>query len=121
MAKVKNKNKNTDQPDTPEQFETGVPYPPPPGYSAGTNNTYPEPLTTTPHFDNPKNPRGIPSSMCNGVPDNYALDAQKIENPTPARTAQPYTTAGPTDPLWTTSPERVSAGQNRKPPQEVIP
>jgi len=64
--------------------------------------------------DNPKNPRGISSNLTDGTPDAQATNAQKIQNPTPSR-----------PPLAATSTvsvlERVSAGQNRKPPQEVVP
>jgi hypothetical protein len=97
--------------DAPEQFQEGTTEP----TGAGTPNSAPVPLTTTPHFDNPLNPRGISSNLCNGVPDNQATDSQKVQNPTPARAPQAATTY----PM--TVGERVSAGQNRKPPQEVIP
>jgi len=66
--------------------------------------------------DNPLNPRGVPGHMTTGQPDSQATDAQKIENPTPAR---PPLLAN-MDPPFTVQ-ERVSAGQNRKPPAEVIP
>ena len=65
--------------------------------------------------DNPLNPRGIPSSMTTGAPDAQATDAQKSQNPTPARI--PVAATMFPDPNL----ERVSAGQNRKPPQEIIP
>jgi len=86
----------------------------------GTDNTYPEPPTDPASnpanwADNPLNPRGIPSPYCNGAPDTQATDAQKAQNPTPARI--PVQATLYPDP----NPERVSAGQNRKPPQEIIP
>ena len=99
------------RPNSPTQFQEGTTDP----SGAGTANTNPVPLTITPHFDNPLNPRGISSNLCNGVPNNQATNAQKIQDPTPARA-----------PLAATSypmavGERVSAGQNRKPPGEIIP
>jgi hypothetical protein len=79
--------------------------------------TYNAPLTTTPHFDNPLNPRGIPGSMCDGAADAQATTDQKTQNPTPQR--QP---TNATDyPAPAINLERVSAGQNRKPPGEIIP
>jgi hypothetical protein len=86
----------------------------------GTDNTFPEPPTdpsATPSgwVDNPLNPRGIPSNLCDGAPDSQATDAQKAQNPTPQRA--PIATNIYPDPFY----ERVSAGQNRKPPQEIIP
>jgi hypothetical protein len=86
----------------------------------GDPNTFPEPpvdpaSNPAGFADNPLNPRGIPTAYCNGAPDSQATDAQKTQNPTPARiptTAEMYP-----DP----NPERVSAGQNRKPPEEIIP
>jgi hypothetical protein len=65
--------------------------------------------------DNPLNPRGIPSNMTNGYPNAQATDAQKTQDPTPARI--PIAADMFPDP----NPERVSAGQNRKPPLEQIP
>jgi hypothetical protein len=65
--------------------------------------------------DNPLNPRGIPSNMTAGSPDAQAMDAQKSQNPTPSR--PPIAATMFPDPFY----ERVSAGQNRKPPQEIIP
>ena len=53
--------------------------------------------------------------MTNGLPNDQAMDAQKAQDPTPARIPIPAT-AYPDPNL-----ERVSAGQNRKPPEEVIP
>jgi hypothetical protein len=87
---------------------------------AGDANTVTEPPTdpaSNPFgfADNPQNPRGIPSSMTNGLPNDQAMDAQKAQDPTPARIPIPAT-AYPDPNL-----ERVSAGQNRKPPEEVIP
>jgi hypothetical protein len=64
--------------------------------------------------DNPKNPKGISSNLTDGSPDAQATDAQKVQNPTPAR--PPLAATATTSVL-----ERVSAGQNRKPPQEIIP
>lgn len=65
-------------------------------------------------LDNPKNPRGVPSSLTDGTPNAQATNAQKVQDPTPSR-----------PPLAATSTvsvlERVSAGQNRKPPAEVVP
>ena len=79
--------------------------------------TYTEPATGTPHFDNPKNPRGISSNLTDGAADAQATTDQKTQNPTPQR--QPISaTTFPDPPL---NLERVSAGQNRKPPQEIIP
>jgi hypothetical protein len=83
--------------------------------TAGVPNSATVPSTGTPHFDNALNPRGIPSNLCNGMPDNQATNAQKVQNPTPARTAQ----AANAYPM--SVGERVSAGQNRRPPNEVIP
>jgi hypothetical protein len=64
--------------------------------------------------DNPKNPRGVQSNLTDGTPNAQATNAQKIQDPVPSR-----------PPLAATSTvsvlERVSAGQNRKPPAEVIP
>jgi len=79
--------------------------------------TYTAPLTTTPHFDNPLNPRGIPSMLCDGAADAQATMDQKTQNPTPQR--QPVAATVLVDP--STNLERVSAGQNRKPPQEIVP
>jgi hypothetical protein len=86
----------------------------------GNQSIWPEPPTdpgATPSgwVDNPQNPRGIPSNLCDGLPDAQATDAQKSQNPTPARIPIPATMFP--DPNL----ERVSAGQNRKPPQEIIP
>ena len=78
----------------------------------GSPNPAPEP----PDYDNPENPRGIPDVLCAGMPDSQATDAQKVQNPTPAR---PPLAANMDPPVSVM--ERVSAGQNRKPPQEVIP
>jgi hypothetical protein len=64
--------------------------------------------------DNPQNPRGISSNLTDGTPDAQATDAQKVQNPTPSR--PPLAATATTSVL-----ERVSAGQNRKPPQEVVP
>ena len=66
--------------------------------------------------DNPLNPRGIPSNLTSGQPDSQATDAQKIDNPVPQR---PPIAASIFPPV--TIQERVSAGQNRKPPQEQVP
>ena len=66
--------------------------------------------------DNPKNPRGVASNLCDGQPDAQATGAQKTQNPTPAR---PPTVANVDPPISIL--ERVSAGQNRKPPSETIP
>jgi len=65
--------------------------------------------------DNPENPRGIPSNMTSGLPNDQAMDAQKAQDPTPARI--PIAATMFPDPNY----ERVSAGQNRKPPQERLP
>ena len=86
----------------------------------GDPNTFPEPPTdpaSNPFAfaDNPLNPRGIPGNMCNGSPNSQATDAQKIQDPTPARI--PVEATMYPDPNY----ERVSAGQNRKPPEEIIP
>lgn len=86
----------------------------------GIDSTQPEP-PTDPYpdgsdGDNPLNPRGIPGHMTDGMPDSQATDAQKIDNPTPQR---PPLAANLFPPV--TIQERVSAGQNRKPPAEVIP
>jgi len=99
------------QRNTPEQFQEGTSEP----TTAGTPNSATVPATGSPHFDNPKNPRGISSNLCNGVPNNQATDSQKIQDPTPARAPQAATTY----PM--VIGERVSAGQNRRPPQEIIP
>jgi len=64
--------------------------------------------------DNPQNPKGVSSNLTDGTPDAQATDAQKIQNPTPSR--PPLAATATTSVL-----ERVSAGQNRKPPQEVVP
>jgi len=64
--------------------------------------------------DNPKNPRGVSSNLTDGTPDAQATNAQKVQNPTPSR--PPLSATSTTSVL-----ERVSAGQNRKPPAEVIP
>jgi hypothetical protein len=85
------------------------------GAGAGSPNTRTEPPTGAPDFDNPQNPRGIASSNCDGVPDAQAFDSQKAQNPTPAR--PPLAATIFPDPFY----ERVSAGQNRAPPQERIP
>jgi hypothetical protein len=95
----------------PEQLQEGTTEP----TTAGVPNSATVPLTTTPHFDNPLNPRGISSNLCNGTPNAQATDSQKIQDPTPARSPQAATTY----PM--VIGERVSAGQNRKPPQEIIP
>jgi len=86
----------------------------------GTPNSFPEPPTDPASnpigwVDNPLNPRGIPSAACNGLPNAQATDSQKAQDPTPARIPIAATTYP--DP----NAERVSAGQNRKPPQEIIP
>jgi hypothetical protein len=86
----------------------------------GNQSIWPEPPTDpadTPGgwADNPLNPRGIPSSKTDGLPDYQATDSQKVQNPTPARI--PVAATMFPDPNL----ERVSAGQNRKPPQEIIP
>ena len=83
----------------------------------GTESTFPEPPTdgTGGVSDNPLNPRGIPSNACDGLPDSQATDAQKTQNPVPQRI--PIQATLYPDPNY----ERVSAGQNRKPPQEIIP
>src|SRR3954468_17812762 len=64
--------------------------------------------------DNPKNPRGVQSNLTDGTPNAQATNAQKVQDPVPSR-----------PPLAATSTvsvlERVSAGQNRKPPAEVVP
>ncbi len=83
----------------------------------GPPYTYAEPTTITPHFDNPKNPRGIPSNLTDGAADAQATTDQKTQNPTPQR--QPINATTFPDPALNL--ERVSAGQNRKPPQEIIP
>ena len=83
----------------------------------GPPYTYAEPTTIAPHFDNPQNPRGVPSNLCDGAADAQATNAQKVQNPTPQRQPQ----AANVYPDASTNLERVSAGQNRKPPQEVIP
>jgi len=82
----------------------------------GTSSIYPEPTVGTPHFDNPLNPRGIPGNMTDGLPDTQATGAQKIQDPVPKR---PPVAANLFPPV--TIQERVSAGQNRKPPQERVP
>lgn len=64
--------------------------------------------------DNPKNPRGVNSSLTDGTPNAQATNAQKIQDPVPSR--PPLAATATTSVL-----ERVSAGQNRKPPQEIIP
>ena len=86
----------------------------------GVDSTFPEP-PTDPYSDgsegdNPLNPRGIPDHMTDGMPDSQATDAQKIDNPTPQR---PPLMASMDPPI--VIQERVSAGQNRKPPQEQVP
>ena len=121
MAKKNQKNQshNTDQPDelpttlSPEerqslheqQANTGL-----------TPSTQDEPPTEGPYADSVDNPRGIPSNMTSGMPDAQATDSQKVQNPTPKR---PPLSASMDPPV--TVFERVSAGQNRKPPSEVIP
>jgi hypothetical protein len=82
----------------------------------GTSSIYPEPTTAAPHFDNPLNPRGISSNLTDGLPDTQATGAQKIQDPVPKR---PPVAANLFPPV--TVQERVSAGQNRKPPQEIVP
>ena len=99
---------------TPDYLITGA-TPDYDGAGVGAPSTMTEPPITTPHFDNPKNPRGIASSRTDGVPDTQAFDSQKAQNPTPAR--PPIVTSVYPEPFG----ERVSAGQNRAPPQEVIP
>jgi hypothetical protein len=99
------------------QEERDVVNPLVPDTTPGPPFTYTAPLTTTPHFDNPLNPRGIPSSMCDGAADAQATTDQKTQNPTPQR--QPINATTFPDP--STNLERVSAGQNRKPPTEIIP
>ena len=86
----------------------------------GLDSSFTEP-PTEPYIDgtegdNPLNPRGIPSNLTDGQPDSQATDAQKIDNPTPQR--PPIAAHIFPQP---TIQERVSAGQNRKPPAEVIP
>jgi hypothetical protein len=86
----------------------------------GTDSSYGEP-PTEPYLDgtegdNPENPRGIPSHLVDGMPDSQATDAQKAQNPVPKRPP----VAADIDPPVSIQ-ERVSAGQNRKPPQEVTP
>ena len=86
----------------------------------GTDSIWTEPPTdpeATPGgwVDNPLNPRGIPSNLTDGAPDSQATDAQKTQNAVPKRA--PIMTNVYPDPFY----ERVSAGQNRKPPQEIIP
>jgi hypothetical protein len=98
---------------TPDYLITGA-TPDYDGAGPGTPSTATKPLTTTPHFDNPKNPRGISSNLTTGLPDAQAFDSQKAQNPTPARV--PVATN-----VYPDSSERVSAGQNRAPPNEVIP
>lgn len=88
----------------------------------GTDSTLPEPPSDpdNPYMgefaDNPENPRGVPSHLTDGLPDSQATDSQKAQNPVPQR--PPF--AADMDPPFSIQ-ERVSAGQNRKPPQEVIP
>jgi hypothetical protein len=77
-------------------------------------NSRPEPPVRRAPFDNPLNPRGIPDYLADGQPSSQATDAQKVQDPTPARAA-----TLPQDAF--NSSERVSAGQNRKPPQERVP
>jgi hypothetical protein len=79
--------------------------------------TYATPPTATAPFDNPLNPRGIPGNLCDGAADAQATQDQKTQNPTPQR--QPVNATTYPDPA--TNLERVSAGQNRKPPGEIIP
>ena len=91
-----------------------------PTQHAGVDSIWTEPPTdplATPSgwVDNPQNPRGIPSNVTDGAPDSQATDSQKAHNPTPARI--PIAATMFPDPNY----ERVSAGQNRKPPQEIIP
>jgi len=86
----------------------------------GTPSMWPEPPTdpaATPSgwVDNPLNPRGIPSNLTDGLPNAQATDAQKAQDPTPARL--PTAADAYPDP----NAERISAGQNRRPPQEIIP
>lgn len=76
-------------------------------------SSMPEPPVNSPPFDNPLNPRGIPDYMTDGEPTSQATDAQKIQAPTPNRP--------PSLPTDLSADERVSAGWNRKPPQEQIP
>jgi hypothetical protein len=68
-----------------------------------------------PEPDNPLNPRGVPSYATTGYPDAQATDAQKTQNPEPQRI--PIEATMFPDP----NPERVSAGQNRRPVEEIIP
>jgi hypothetical protein len=82
----------------------------------GTSSSMTEPPTTAPVSDNPLNPRGIPGNLTDGSPDTQATGAQKTQDPVPKR--PPY--AANLSP-YPSIPERVSAGQNRKPPQERIP
>jgi hypothetical protein len=65
-------------------------------------------------LDNVENPRGVPSSLTDGTPNAQATDAQKIQDPVPSR--PPLAATATTSVL-----ERVSAGQNRKAPQERVP
>jgi len=86
----------------------------------GTDSIWLEPPTdpaATPSgwVDNPQNPRGIPSNLTDGSADSQATDAQKVQNAVPKR--PPIATNIYPEPTL----ERVSAGQNRKPPQEVTP
>ena len=91
----------------------------------GTDSAYPEPPSDplapiqNPNgdfYDNPENPRGIPDYLTDGAPDSQATDSQKTQNPTPQR---PPLMADMDPPV--SIQERVSAAQNRKPPQEVVP
>ena len=97
------------QRDTAEPFVADI--------TPGPPFTYATPPTATAPFDNPLNPRGIPSSLCDGAADAQATQDQKTQNPTPQR--QPINATTFPDPVLNL--ERVSAGQNRKPPQEIVP
>ena len=107
--------RNTDPEPTP--FVEPVWPPATPDTTPGAPFYFPEPNQGAPHFDNPKNPRGIPSNLTDGAADAQATNAQKVQNPTPQR--QPINATTFPDP--STNLERVSAGQNRKPPQEIVP
>jgi len=112
---------------TPARRDSGPPtvtpfvepvYPPvTPDTTPGGTPYFLEPNQGAPHFDNPKNPRGVPSYYTTGAADAQATTDQKTQNPTPQR--QPINATTFPDP--STNLERVSAGQNRKPPQEIVP
>ena len=104
-------------PPTPDTRTTAVWPPVAPDTTPGAPFYFTEPTTDSPHYDNPLNPRGVPSHLTDGAADAQATDAQKTQNPTPQR--QPVNAT--TYPDLTVNAERVSAGQNRKPPAEIIP